>query len=56
MKNLTCEMCGVADLIKQEGVFVRQNCGMKYSVEKVKKMMIVGTVDVQFLRLRYKIF
>ncbi len=47
MKQLTCEMCGGTDLIKQEGVFVCQSCGMKYSVEEAKKMMIEGTVDVQ---------
>ena len=47
MKQLTCEMCGGTDLIKQDGVFLCQNCGMKYSVEEAKKMMIEGTVDVQ---------
>lgn len=47
MKQLTCEMCGGTDLIKQDGVFVCQNCGMKYSAEEAKKMMIEGTVDVQ---------
>lgn len=47
MKQLTCEMCGSTDLMKQEGVFVCQTCGMKYSVEEAKKMMIEGTVDVQ---------
>lgn len=47
MKQLTCEMCGGTDLIKQDGVFVCQNCGMKYSLEEAKKMMIEGTVDVQ---------
>ena len=47
MKQLTCEMCGGTDLIKQDGVFMCQNCGMKYSVEEAKKMMIEGTVDVQ---------
>ena len=46
MKQLTCEMCGGTDLIKQDGVFVCQSCGMKYSVEEAKKMMIEGTVDV----------
>ena len=34
MKQLTCEMCGSTDLIKQEGVFVCQTCGTKYSVEE----------------------
>lgn len=47
MKQLTCEMCGSTDLIKQDGVFVCQTCGMKYSVEEAKKMMIEGTVEVQ---------
>lgn len=47
MKQLTCEMCGSTDLIKQDGVFVCQSCGCKYSVEEAKKMMIEGTVSVQ---------
>lgn len=47
MKQLTCEMCGSTDLVKQDGFFVCQTCGTKYSVEEAKKMMIEGTVDVQ---------
>ena len=47
MKQLTCEMCGSTDLIKQDGVFVCQSCGCKYSVEEAKKMMIEGTVEVK---------
>lgn len=47
MKKLTCEMCGSTDLMKQDGVFVCQSCGCKYSVEEARKMMIEGTVDVQ---------
>lgn len=46
MKQLVCEMCGSTDLIKQDGVFVCQACGCKYSVEEARKMMIEGTVDV----------
>lgn len=46
MKKLTCEMCGSTDLVKQDGVFVCQSCGCKYSVEEAKKMMIEGPVDV----------
>ena len=46
MKQLTCEMCGSTDLMKQDGVFVCQSCGCKYSVEEAKKMMIEGTVEV----------
>ena len=47
MKQLTCEMCGSTDMAKQDGFFVCQTCGMKYSAEDAKKMMIEGTVDVQ---------
>lgn len=46
MKQLTCEMCGSTDLVKQDGVFVCQSCGCKYSVEEAKKMMIEGVVEV----------
>lgn len=46
MKKLTCEMCGSTDLMKQDGVFVCQTCGTKYSVEEAKKMMVEGTVEV----------
>ncbi|MBR3311631.1 MAG: hypothetical protein IKG15_07440 [Solobacterium sp.] len=46
MKQLTCEMCGSTNLIKQDGLFVCQACGTKYSVEEAKKMMIEGQVDV----------
>lgn len=46
MKQLTCEMCGSTDLVKQDGVFVCQSCGCKYSIEEVRKMMVEGTVEV----------
>ena len=46
MKQLTCEMCGSTDLMKQDGVFVCQLCGMKYSVEEAKKMMVEETINV----------
>lgn len=47
MKQLVCEMCGGTDIVKQDGLFVCQSCGMKYSAEDAKKMMIEGTVEVQ---------
>ncbi len=48
MKALVCEMCNSNNLIKSDGFFVCQNCGIKYSVEEAKKMMIEvnGPVDV----------
>ena len=47
MKQLTCEMCGGTDLVKDGGVFVCQTCGCKYSVEEAKKMMVEGVVQVE---------
>lgn len=46
VKQLTCEMCGSTDLIKQDGVFICQSCGCKYSVEEARKIMVEGTVNV----------
>ena len=46
MKRLACEVCGSTDLIKQNGVFVCESCGCKYSVEEARKLMIEGKVDV----------
>ena len=47
MKALKCEMCGSNDVVKQEELFVCQNCGTKYSVEAARKMMVEGTVEVK---------
>lgn len=47
MNQLTCEMCGGTDLVKQDGVFICQTCGCKYTVEEAKRMMVEGTVDVK---------
>ena len=46
MGKIVCEMCGNTDLVKQDGVYVCQFCGTKYTPEEAKKMMIEGTVDV----------
>jgi len=40
MKQIVCEMCGGKDLVKQDGMFICQSCGTKYSVEEAKKMMV----------------
>lgn len=44
MKRLTCEMCGGTDLVKQDGVFVCQYCGTKYSTEEAKKQIITPAI------------
>ena len=38
MKAMICEMCGGKDLVKQDGLYVCQNCGCKYSNEEEKKL------------------
>ena len=40
MKALVCEMCNSHDLVKQDGNYVCQSCGTKYSLEEAKKMMV----------------
>lgn len=39
-------MCGSTNLLKQDGMFVCQNCGTKYTVNEAGKMMSEGKVDV----------
>lgn len=46
MKAIVCEMCGSQNLVKQDGMYICQSCGTKYSVEEAKKLMVEGTVDV----------
>lgn len=46
MKAIVCELCGGNEFIKQDGMFVCQFCGTKYTVEEVKKLMVEGTVKI----------
>jgi hypothetical protein len=48
MKAIVCEMCNSNDVIKQDGLYVCQCCGTKYSPEEAKKLLVElsGTVDV----------
>lgn len=46
MKKINCELCGSNQIIKQEGVFVCQHCGTKYSAEEARKIMVDGIVEV----------
>lgn len=56
MKQLTCEMCGSNNMVKQDGMFVCQNCGIKYSVEEARKMMVEGPVHVDSSHLTSNYF
>ena len=40
MKKIVCEMCEGSEFLKQDGMFVCQGCGMKYSAEEAKKIMV----------------
>ncbi len=45
MKAIVCEMCGSQDLIKQDGMYVCQNCGTKYDTEEAKKLIVEIKAD-----------
>lgn len=48
MKALVCEMCSSHDIVKQDGMYVCQSCGTKYTPEDAKSLMkeVEGKVDV----------
>lgn len=37
---LVCEICGSQNIVKQDGMYVCQNCGTKYSPDDAKKLMV----------------
>ena len=45
LKKLRCEMCGGTDLIKNNDFFECQNCGSKYSIEKIKEIIVNESFD-----------
>ncbi len=47
MKAIQCELCGATDIVKDGDFFVCQSCGMKYTPESAKKMMVEGVVQVE---------
>lgn len=46
MQALKCELCGGNDIVKQDGYYVCQHCGTRYSPEEAKKLMIEGSVKI----------
>ena len=48
MKQIVCEVCGSNDLVKEDGCFICQYCGAKYSPEEAKRLSVEGNgkVDV----------
>ena len=39
LKKLACELCGSEEFLKDEGLFVCQTCGCKYTLEEARKLM-----------------
>lgn len=40
MKAIRCEMCESTDFLKNDGIYICQGCGAKYSVDEAKKLMV----------------
>ena len=45
MNAIICELCGSNDIKKQDGVFICQHCGTKYSVEEARKLINTVRID-----------
>ena len=45
MQAIICELCGSNEIIKQDGLYVCQHCGTKYSVEEARKLIGVVKID-----------
>ncbi|MDR0822406.1 MAG: hypothetical protein LBN20_01310 [Endomicrobium sp.] len=39
MKQIACEICKSADLMKKDGIIVCRHCGAKYSAQEIKNIM-----------------
>jgi hypothetical protein len=47
MGAMICELCGSSDIVKQDGLFVCQKCGTKYTLEEAKKLLgNVNTTEI----------
>ena len=40
MKKIVCEMCDCTEFVKEDGLFVCQECGCKYTPEDARKLMV----------------
>ena len=46
MNAIKCEMCGSNDILKQDGLYVCQSCGTKYTTEEARKLLVEGVVQI----------
>ena len=51
MKKIVCELCGSTIFTKEEGFFVCQDCGTKYSLDEARKMMQDDEQDISTVRV-----
>ena len=56
MKQFVCEMCGSSDLLKQDGLFVCQSCGTKYTTEDAKKLLVEGSAAYKLAQSCQQLF
>lgn len=40
MKEFVCDVCGSTEIVKRDSNFVCQHCGMKYTVDEIRRMML----------------
>lgn len=40
MKRIVCEMCGATEFAKENGMFVCRGCGLQYSLDEAKKIIV----------------
>lgn len=45
MQAMKCDICGSNDIVKQDGLFVCQHCGTKYTVEEARKLLGYVKID-----------
>ena len=54
MKQIVCEMCGGTNFLKESGLFICCECGIKYSVQEAKALLrevdCVSTQPVQVVQ------
>lgn len=55
MKKIQCDGCGSSDFVKQDGLFVCQYCGLKYSSDEISNMMKVRVDNSQKISNLYEL-
>ena len=47
MKAIVCEMCSSHDVVKEDGYYICQSCGTKYSTDEAKKLLVEISGEVK---------